>query len=163
VNSVSRFRPTADVLDEHEEAAITCEVQFRDFGGELEFAGPIETVCCVDDNVLLRACLTEPGKGRVLVVDGSGSYRRALVGDNVARRAAEAGWAGLVINGCVRDSNALSGLPIGIKALGTSPRRPKKFGTGERNITVVFGGALFEPGSFLYGDSDGIAVVALPA
>lgn len=151
---------TSDIWDEHRGRAIVCEVQFRQFGGVRAFSGPIATVRCLEDNVLLKQRVAEPGKGRVLVVDGGGSHRCALAGDNVIGTALASGWAGLVINGCVRDVEALGKLAIGVKALGTNPRPSGKAGGGELDVPVVFGAATFTPGALLYSDDDGIVVVA---
>ena len=150
---------TADVLDEHGDAAQTCELELRQFGGVSSFEGPIATVRCFEDNLLVKQRAGEPGEGRVLVVDAGGSLRRALVGDMVAGAAQENGWAGLVIWGCVRDVAALRQLPLGIKALGSNPRPSAKDGAGEVDVPVTFGGVTFRPGAMLYSDDDGIAVV----
>jgi len=150
---------TSDLWDEHRDDAIVCELQFRQFGGVAAFSGPIATVHCHEDNVLVKQRVAEPGNGRVLVVDGGGSLRCALVGDNVAGVALANGWAGLVINGCVRDVEALASLPIGIKALGTNPRPSGKVGNGEIEVPVGFGGATFTPGAMLHSDADGILVL----
>jgi regulator of ribonuclease activity A len=123
------------------------------------FSGPIATVRCLEDNVLVKQRVSEPGEGRVLVVDGGGSLRCALVGDNVAGLALRNGWAGLVLNCCVRDVEALAALEIGIKALGTNPRPSSKTGEGETDVPVSFGGAEFRPGDVLYSDDDGIVVL----
>jgi regulator of ribonuclease activity A len=149
---------TADLLDEHPDAAV-CEVAFRQFGGVAEFDGRIATVRCFEDNVLVRRRASEPGDGRVLVVDGGGSLRVALVGDNIARLALENGWAGLVIHGCVRDAAGLRGLAIGIKALGTQPRPSGKAGAGENDVPLSFGGVIFHPGARLASDDDGVIVL----
>jgi regulator of ribonuclease activity A len=153
---------TCDLFDETPGAA-SCETQFRQFGGVRAFAGRISTVRCLEDNVVLKARLGEPGEGRVLVVDGGGSYRCALLGDNIAGLALARGWAGIVVNGCVRDVAALASLAIGIKALGTNPRPSGKSGTGDVDVPVSFGGATFVPGSMLHSDDDGIVVVVAPA
>jgi regulator of ribonuclease activity A len=150
---------TADVFDEHRAAAHSCEIQFRQYGGVSAFTGRIATVRCLEDNVLLKQQLSEPGEGRVLVVDGGGSFRCALLGDTIAGLARENGWAGIVIWGCVRDVEALRTLPIGIKALGSNPRPSAKAGEGERDVPVLFGGATFTPGATLYSDDDGIVVI----
>jgi regulator of ribonuclease activity A len=136
-----------------------CETQLRGFGGVRAFSGPIATVRCFEDNVLVKQRVGEPGEGRVLVVDGGGSFRCALVGDNVAGTALTNGWAGLVLNACVRDVDALAELAIGIKALGTNPRPSGKTGEGEVDVVVSFGGADFTPGAMLYSDEDGILVL----
>jgi regulator of ribonuclease activity A len=149
---------TADLCDAFSEALQVAGPWLRDFGAARAFRGPIATVSVLEDNALVRAALEEEGLGRVLVVDGGGSTRCALVGDRLAAMAAERGWAGIVVNGCVRDSLALATVPIGIKALATSPRRPGKSGTGARDVPVEFAGVTFRPGHFLYADQDGIVV-----
>jgi regulator of ribonuclease activity A len=150
---------TADILDEHGDRASVCGLELQQFGGSTAFAGAIATVRCHEDNVLLRERISSPGNGRVLVVDGGGSRRVALLGDNIAGIARDNGWAGIVVNGCVRDVAALRELEIGICALGSNPRRSGKAGGGEVDGSVSFGGVVFTPGSMLYADSDGIVVV----
>jgi regulator of ribonuclease activity A len=152
---------TADVLDEHPVEARVCEIALQQFGGLTAFSGPISTVRCHEDNVVLKRQLGEPGEGRVLVVDGGGSRRVALLGDMVAGLAAGNGWAGVIVNGCVRDSVALRALDVGIKALGTNPRPSGKAGAGEIDVPVEFGGVTFLPGAMLYSDDDGVVVVDL--
>ena len=119
---------TSDILDEHADGAAVCETVFRQFGRVRAFEGPISTVRCGEDNVLVRRRLSEPGRGGVLVVDAGGSLRVALVGEIVASLARDSGWAGLVINGCVRDVAALRELDLGIKAIGSTPRPSGKQG-----------------------------------
>ena len=150
---------TSDLFDQHPGAG-SCETQFRQFGGSRSFSGPIATVRCYEDNVLLRAQVSAPGDGRVLVVDGGGSFGCALLGDNIAELAVANGWNGIVVNGCVRDVVALAGLPIGIKALGTNPRPSGKAGAGEVDVPVMFGGVEFAPGASLHADDDGIVVLS---
>jgi len=150
----------ADLCDEHEETIEVCEVQFRDFGGRLAFSGPIRNVRCYEDNSEVKALLGEPGEGCVLVVDGGGSLRRALVGDMLAGDAVRNGWAGIVVFGAVRDTSVLATLDIGIKALGTIPMRGIKRGEGVVDTPVAFGGVVFVPGDILHADGDGIAVLA---
>ena len=113
-----------------------------------------------EDNVLVRAALAESGTGRVLVVDGGGSLRCALVGDLLGAMAVKNGWAGIVVNGCVRDSAELAQLPLGVRALATNPLRSEKRGEGQRDVPVVFAGITFMPGHYLYADADGIVVAA---
>lgn len=153
------FRPTADLVDSIGPDVRSCDVQFRQFGGRAEFAGPISTVRCFEDNALLKSVLSQHGAGGVLVVDGGGSLHSALVGDVIAELARSSGWAGLVINGAVRDAAALRGIDIGIKALGTNPRKSAKTGAGERDVEVTMGGVTFTPGEIAYSDDDGIVVV----
>jgi regulator of ribonuclease activity A len=153
-------RPTADIVDELGSDAASCDVQFGQFGGRAVFAGRISTVRCFQDNVLLKSVLSEPGHGRVLVVDGAGSLHTALVGDLIAGLGQVNGWAGIIVNGAVRDAARLRGIDIGIKALGTNPRKSGKTGAGERDIVVELGGIRFVPGDIAYSDDDGIVVVA---
>ena len=108
---------------------------------------------------MLKATVSEPGDGRVLVVDGGGSLRYALLGDNIASIARDNGWAGVVLNACVRDSVALDELGFGVKALGTNPRPSKKDGAGEVDVPVTFGDVTFSPGAMLYADEDGVIVL----
>ena len=152
---------TADLLDAHPDAAV-CTLAFRQFGGADAFDGPVATVRCLEDNVLLKEALTQPGRGRVLVIDGAGSLRVALLGENVATLARENGWAGLIVNGCVRDAAALARLELGIKALGTHPRASGKAGGGELDVAVTFGGVTFVPGARVASDDDGIVVLPRP-
>ncbi len=149
---------TAALMDQRGEELDACDTQFRDYGGRTRFEGLIRTVRCREDNVLLKTILSTAGAGMVLVVDGGGSYRTALLGDLVAKSAVDNGWAGVVIYGCVRDTAELGQLPIGIKALGSNPRRSAKVGAGEVDVPVTFGGATFAPGADLHSDEDGIVV-----
>jgi regulator of ribonuclease activity A len=157
------FRPTADLVDDIGPDVRSCDVQFRQFGGRTQFAGPISTVRCLQDNALLKSVLSTPGEGGVLVIDGEGSLHTALVGDVIAELARSNGWAGLVVHGAVRDAATLRELDLGIKALGTNPRKSSKTGAGERDVTVSFGGVTFAPGDIAYSDDDGIVVVAAAA
>ena len=147
---------TADLYDKHEGKVQVVNAFLQNFGGKKHFFGPISTVKCLEDNSLVRAALEEPGRGRVLVVDGGASNRCALVGDMLAEMGMENGWAGLIIFGCIRDSAIVATLPIGIKALGTNPRRSIKKGAGERDVILNFADAAFTPGDCLYADEDGI-------
>lgn len=153
------FRPTADLVDDIGPDVRSCDVQFRQFGGRPQFAGPISTVRCFEDNALLKSVLSQPSAGGILVIDGGGSLHAALVGDVIAELARSNGWAGLVVNGAVRDAAALRGLDIGIKALGTNPRKSTKIGAGERDVELTLGGVTFVPGEIAYCDDDGIVVV----
>ncbi|GAA3941105.1 ribonuclease E activity regulator RraA [Microbacterium soli] len=149
---------TADLYDLHGEALQSLPLQLRSFGGVPRFEGPIRTVRCFQDNALVKRILQTPGDGAVLVVDGSGSLQTALMGDMIAQSAVDAGWAGVVIHGCVRDSVALARMPLGVKALGTNPRKSAKEGTGEIDVVVEFGGVSFRPGARLHADEDGVLV-----
>lgn len=153
------FQATADLVDRIGPDVRSCDLQFRQFGGRTEFAGPISTVRCFQDNALVKSILSQPSEGGVLVIDGAGSLHTALVGDLIADLARSNGWAGLVVNGAVRDAAALRGIDIGIKALGTNPRKSAKSGVGERDIEISLGGVTFAPGQIAYSDDDGIVVV----
>jgi len=149
---------TADLYDAHGDALRSCVTQFRSYGSRARFFGRISTIRCLEDNALVKQVLATPGEGRVLVVDGGGSLRTALLGDMIATSAVENGWAGVVINGAVRDTAALAGLDLGIKALGANPRKSAKTGLGEIDVPVHFGDVTFAPGAWLYSDEDGILV-----
>ncbi len=153
-------RPTADLVDDIGPDARSCDLQFRQFGGRTEFAGTVTTVKCFQDNALLKSVLSEPNSGGVLVIDGGGSLHAALVGDVIAGLGVENGWAGIIINGAVRDAATLRTLDIGIKALGTNPRKSSKTGAGERDVPIEFGGVTFAPGEVVHSDEDGIVVIA---
>jgi regulator of ribonuclease activity A len=153
------MRSTADLADDHGDAVRSCETQFRSFGGRQAFEGRINTVRCFEDNVVLRSVLEQPGQGQVLVVDGGASLRVALLGDRIAGLAAATGWQGIVINGAVRDVSALGTLDIGVKALGSNPRRSSKAGAGQTGLPVTFGDVTFGPGEYLVADDDGIVVL----
>lgn len=148
---------TADLYDEHGEELASCETQFRSFGRRSEFAGVVTTIRCANDNGLVKRLLTtEDGRGRVLVVDGGGSMASALMGDLIASAAVARDWEGVVINGPVRDSVALASLDLGVKALGTNPRKSAKDAVGEVDVPVSFGGVTFVPGRKLWADADGV-------
>ena len=138
------------------------EPMFAAYGGRLDFFGEIVTLKLFEDNALVREALGEPGQGKVLVIDGGGSLRCALVGDQLGALAVKNGWAGIVVNGCIRDSAVIETQDIGVRALGTHPRKTVKKGTGERNVPVTFGGVTFVPGEWLYADADGVIVAARP-
>jgi regulator of ribonuclease activity A len=152
---------TADICDESGTAAAVCASPLRHYGVLLRFSGRVATVRCFEDNALVRATLSEAGGGRVLVVDGGGSLRTALMGDNIANLAVVNGWSGVIINGAVRDVAQLREADLGILALGSNPRRSGKTGAGAAGEPVTFGGVTFGPGDTVYADEDG--VVLLPA
>ncbi len=153
-------RATADLVDEIYPEVRSCDLQLRNYGAVPAFAGRITTVRCFQDNALLKSILSTPGEGGVLVVDGGGSMHTALVGDIIAGLAAQNGWAGVIVHGVVRDAAALRTIAVGIKALGTNPRKGTKTGAGERDVEVSFGGVTFVPGDIAYSDEDGIVVVS---
>lgn len=131
----------------------------RDFGAVRKFAGPVTTVKCFEDNSLVKAAVESPGNGRVLVVDGGGSMRRALLGGNLGAAAARNGWAGVVIDGCVRDVAELAGCALGIRALAVIPLPTEKRGEGQRDVAVQIQGVWVRPGDMLYADADGMVVM----
>jgi regulator of ribonuclease activity A len=156
---MDEFTATADLYDQHGDTLQSCDTQLRQFGGRTRFRGEIATVRCHEDNVLVRQAVEERGDGMVLVVDGDGSVHCALMGDQLAATAAGNGWEGVIIHGAVRDVAALAQLDIGIKALGSNPRKSHKQGLGMRNVPVAFGGAVFAPGSTVVSDDDGVVVL----
>lgn len=153
---------TCDLCDAHKnDSSGTFRVLppvFRDFGGVHKFAGPVSTVKCHEDNTLVKAAVDSPGEGRVLVVDGGGSLRRALVGGNLGAAAARNGWAGVVVDGCVRDVKELALCDTGIRALASMPLPTEKRNEGQRDVAVQVQGVWVRPGDWLYADEDGIVV-----
>lgn len=151
---------TADLYDAHEGKVQVAAPIFRDFGGAEIFSGPIATVEVFEDNSRVREAIEESGAGRVLVIDGGGSLRCALLGDTLGDIAYKNGWAGIVVNGCIRDSSAISRILIGVRALATNPRKTVKRGVGERDVALNFADVTFNPGEYLYADRDGILLSA---
>lgn len=152
---------TSDLVDALVEADLevrSCSTQLGQYGGRPRFVGPVRTVRVDRDNGLVKSTLNSPGEGHVLVVDGGASLWSALMGDMIAEAAVANGWAGVVINGCVRDVTALAGLELGVKALGSNPRKSAKDGVGEVDVPVEFGGVVFTPGATLWSDEDGIVL-----
>jgi len=149
---------TADLSDDHPDARVS-EGALHDFGGIQAFHGPAVTLKVFEDNALVRELLEEPGLGRVLIVDGGASMRCALLGGNLAQLAVKNGWTGIIINGCIRDTAEIRALAVGVKALGTSPRKSEKgLHAGHRNRRVGFAGLTFETGLWVYADGDGLLV-----
>lgn len=153
---------TCDLFDA-DESLQSCSVQFQDLGGRARFTGPVRTVRCHRDNGLVKQILNSPGEGAVLVVDGAGSLESALMGDLIAAAAVENGWAGVVIHGVIRDRVEVAALDLGVKALGSNPRKSAKDGAGEVDVPVEFGGVVFTPGATLWADEDGVLVTPAPA
>jgi regulator of ribonuclease activity A len=149
---------TADLCDAYPELVQVVEPVFREYGAVAKFSGPIETLKVFEDNALVREVLETDGRGRVLVIDGGGSVRSALVGGRLASVAHAGGWAGMVVYGAVRDSADLVQVPIGVRALSSVPQRSGKRGTGEKSVRLEFAGCRFAAGSYLYADGDGIVV-----
>jgi len=145
---------TADLYDERGEELDSVALQFQSLGGNTHFSGPVRTIRCFEDNALVKSILATPGDGAVLVVDGAGSLRTDLI----AGSAVANGWAGVVINGAIRDRTAIAGLPLGVKALGSNPRKSAKAGAGESNVELEIDGVAFRPGAMIWCDPDGILV-----
>ena len=153
---------TPDLCDEFEtELGNSVRVvapMFKRFGGRKSFSGQIATLKLFEDNSLVRTAFGENGRGKVLVIDGGGSLRCALVGDQLAILAQKNGWEGVVVYGCIRDSADINDIDIGVRALDTHPQKSIKKNVGDRDAAVTFGGVTFQPGEYLYADEDGILV-----
>lgn len=148
---------TPDLSDEAP-AARAIELPFANYGQVPRFSGPAVTIKCHEDNSLVKACVDEAGEGRVIVVDGGGSRRRALLGDMLAEKAAANGWAGLVINGVIRDVDEIGATALGVQALGTCPVKTEKLGVGQRDVVIEMGGVEVAPGDYIYADNNGVLV-----
>jgi regulator of ribonuclease activity A len=153
---------TADLCDAHEGDLQVCEPAFDDYGGRRRFHGAIRTLKCFEDNSLVREALAQAGDGAVLVVDAGGSRRCAMLGDQLAELGVRNGWAGVVMYGLIRDSEAIGAMPLGVKALGTIPIKSVKRGEGQADLVLRFAGVNFVPGHWLYADADGIVVAPRP-
>ncbi|MGJ8670162.1 MAG: ribonuclease E activity regulator RraA [Oceanococcus sp.] len=149
---------TTDLSDKYTDVVQIADPIFRDFGGNIDFYGPVKTLKLFEDNSLVRASLEQPGGGRVLVVDGGASMRCALVGDQLGELAVNNGWAGILVYGCIRDSAVIAMQAVGVKAMNTHPRKSLKKGVGEEDLTVSFAGVTIAPGDWVYADADGVAV-----
>lgn len=153
--------PTADICDAYPQAGVA-DLAFRDYGARKVFSGPVLTVRCFEDNSMVATALEAPGEGRVLVVDGGGSMRCALLGDRMGALAVKNGWVGIVIEGCVRDVTALRSLPLGVKALGSNPLRSNKRGEGQIGTMIWIGRMNVQSGWWLYADEDGVITLPEP-
>jgi len=149
---------TADICDANETEVRTTEPVFSVFGERVAFGGPIRTLRVYEDNSLVKEALASAGDGAVLVVDGGASTRCALLGGNLAEMASANGWAGLIINGCIRDTHEINACDIGVRALGTCPRKSEKRGEGNRDVVLSFAGTDFRPGEYVFCDQDGVIV-----
>ena len=139
-------------------AARAIELQFVNYVAVRRFAGQVVTIKCHEDNSLVKACVGEPGNSRVIVVDGGGSMRRSLLGDMLAAKAAANGWAGLVINGVIRDVDQIGETDLGVQALGCCPVKTDKLGMGQRDVSLTVGGVDIDPGDYLYADNNGVLI-----
>ena len=149
---------TPDLCDEYPDLVQVVEPMFNNFGGRDNFGGQIVTVKCHEDNSKVKELVDTDGTGKVMVVDGGGSLRNALLGDMLAEKAAKNGWEGLVIYGCIRDVDVIMETDLGVQALATNPRKTEKKGLGEMNVPVKFAGVQMNPGNFIYADNNGIIV-----
>lgn len=147
---------TTDLCDAHEDRVRVVAPMFRSYGGRKAFHGPVSTLKLFEDNGLVRKALESPGNGRVLVIDGGGSLRRALVGDQLAALGVKNGWSGIVVYGCIRDARAIGQMDIGVFALATHPQKTLKKNEGDIDVAVTFGGVTFQAGDWLYADEDGV-------
>lgn len=152
---------TPDLCDQYPEVTVV-EPGFNNYGGIKAFGGEIVTVKCFEDNSVVKEQVGLPGKGRVMVVDGGGSRRAALLGDLLAEKAASNGWAGIIIYGCIRDVDVIGETRLGVQALATVPRKTEKRGIGDLNVPVTFHGVTFQPGHYVYADNNGIIVSKKP-
>jgi len=149
---------TADLYDDHSQKLSVVDPGYKMIGLKACFGGEIVTIKCHEDNSMVRETLGTDGNGKILVVDGGGSMRCALVGDRLAQKAIDNGWEGIIVNGCIRDSMLIDEMAIGIKMLNTNPAKSIKRGVGLLNEIVQFSGVTFKPGSYAYADRDGIVV-----
>jgi regulator of ribonuclease activity A len=149
---------TPDLCDDYPELVQVLEPMLANYGGRDSFGGEIVTVKCHEDNSLVKENAGKPGYGKVMVIDGGGSLRRALLGDMIAENAVKNGWEGLIIYGCVRDVDALASLDLGVQAMGSVPLKTDKRNIGDFNIPLIFGGVTFKPGDYVYADNNGVIV-----
>lgn len=153
---------TPDLCDTYPKLVRVMEPMLSNFGGRPAFGGQIVTVKCFEDNSRVKELAATPGKGKVMVVDGGASIRRALLGDMIAENAVENGWEGLIIYGCIRDVDAIAELDLGVQAIGAIPLKTDRKGIGEVDVAVTFGGVTFNPGEYVYADNNGVIVAAEP-
>ena len=152
---------TPDLSDEAPEVC-ALELQLVNYGQIRQFGGAVVTIKCHEDNSLVKQCVEEPGLGRVIMVDGGASMRRALLGDLLAEKAAANGWSGLIINGVIRDVDEIGRTSVGVQALGRCPIKTEKRGVGERDIDIHIGGVNIAPGDYIYADNNGVIVSKRP-
>jgi regulator of ribonuclease activity A len=153
---------TPDLCDAYPDLVQVLEPMFSNFGGRDSFGGEIVTIKCFEDNSLVKEQADQPGAGKVLVVDGGGSLRRALLGDMIAEKAAKNGWEGLLIYGCIRDVDVIAQTDLGVQALASHPMKTDKRGIGDLNVVVTFAGVTFRPGEYVYADNNGVIVSPSP-
>jgi len=153
---------TPDLCDAYPDLARILEPIFKNYGGKTSFGGEIVTVKCFEDNSRVKENAGKPGVGKVMVVDGGGSLKKALLGDLIARTALNNGWEGFIIYGCIRDVEPISTMKIGVKALNSIPLKTQRKGEGENSVQITFGGVTFNPGEYVYADTTGIIVSSMP-
>ena len=151
---------TPDLCDAHEGTVRVLLPIFNNYGGVSAFYGKAVTIKCFEDNSVVKELVSQPGEGQVIVMDGGGSLRRAILGDMLAEKAAENGWAGLIINGCIRDVDEIGKTNIGVKALNVHPMKTEKRGIGDLNVSVQMAGQMIRPGEWIYADNNGVLVSA---
>jgi len=151
---------TPDIADDYPDEVQALELPLTNYGGVQHFCGEAVTVKCHEDNSLVKELVASPGEGRVIVVDGGGSHRRALLGDMLAEKAASNGWSGLIINGVIRDVDQIGETHLGVQALGTIPLKTDKLGHGQQDISLHFGGVSIHPGDYIYADNNGVLVAS---
>ena len=147
-----------DLFDMHADKLSLAQPIFNDYGGKKLFHGEIVTVSCYNDNSKVKELVATDGRNKVMVVDGKASLTNALLGDMLAEQAVENGWQAIIINGCIRDAGTIATLPLAVKALGCCPIKTEKLGKGEINSTISFADLTFNPGQYIYGDSNGLAI-----
>jgi len=149
---------TPDLCDLHDDKVRVLDPIFKNYGGRSSFSGQAVTIKCFEDNSVVKKLVDEPGLGRVIVMDGGGSLRRAILGDMLAANAAKNGWSGLVIYGCIRDCDEIAKIDLGVQAINTHPMKTEKRGLGDLNKVVVFAGQTITPGDWVYADNNGILI-----
>lgn len=149
---------TPDLCDDNPESVRVLAPMLKNFGGKKQFCGEIVTVKCFEDNTFVKEHMAKDGSGKVMVVDGGGSLRCALLGDLIAESGVKNNWEGIIIYGCVRDVDALEKLNLGVQALASIPIKSNRQGRGDLNIPITFGGVTFKPGEYVYADNNGVIV-----
>ena len=149
---------TPDLCDQYADKVKVLEAIFNNYGAQPNFSGQVVTIKCFEDNSVLKTLVEESGLGRVIVMDGGGSLRRAILGDQLAEKAASNGWSGLIINGCIRDCDEIAQISLGVKAINTHPVKTQKRGIGDLNVDVSFAGQTISPGDWVYADNNGVVV-----
>ncbi|GHA15867.1 putative 4-hydroxy-4-methyl-2-oxoglutarate aldolase [Arenicella chitinivorans] len=149
---------TPDLCDDFPDDVRVLDSLFQNYGGLSAFCGPAVTIKCFEDNSVVKQLVDTPGDGRVIVMDGGGSLRRAILGDMLAEKAAQNGWSGLLINGCIRDCVEIANTHLGVKALNTHPMKTEKRGLGDLDVPVTFAGQTIYPGEWVYADLNGVVV-----